>query len=71
MSSLAKALFALVLFGAWALGFLVLGWLATAFAVGLVGLSANYEMPIMGGMLLLCILTYAFVLNFVLAKVSR
>ncbi len=70
MSSLAKTLFAVILFGAWAIGFFVLGWIATAFAVGRLGLPPTYEMPIMGVMLLLCLLTYTFLLNFVLSKVS-
>ncbi len=71
MSSLTKALVAVVLFAAWALGFFVLGWIATALAVGRLGLPTTYEMPIMGVMLLICLLTYAFLLNFVLSKVSR
>ena len=72
MSKVAKTALALALFAVWVPTFLVVAYfILGGFVFGRLGLPTDYEMPFMGLMLLLCLFSYAFFVEFALRKVSR
>ncbi|MXP29210.1 hypothetical protein GRI58_10295 [Porphyrobacter algicida] len=65
-------LFAIVLFVVWASGFLVFSYfILGGLLFGKLGLSTDYEFPFMGVMLLICLLSFSFLVDFMLRKVAR
>lgn len=72
MKLVGKATFALAFFAVWAIGFFLFSYfILGGFVFGPLGLSTEYEMPFMGAMLLFCLLSYSFLLDFILRKVAR
>jgi len=72
VSSVLKVVLAVALFAVWVPVFLLFSWfIVGGLMFGKLGLPLDYEMPFMGLMLLPCLLSYTFLVNYALQKAAR